>query len=134
MYPSFQICPPKLISVVEGGTYYYDMVISTGVWKHSATTANITISIKGDNNEQSQIPLREKGDTSQFFGRGSINGFVLVMAETIGTLKEITLDTIVWVIIRLGLWRLWSLKTGRRKKGGCSPLIDGLRWRKATVK
>ena len=92
MYPSFQICPPKLISVVEGGTYYYDMVISTGVWKHSATTANITISIKGDNNEQSQIPLREKGDTSQFFGRGSINGFVLVMAETIGTLKEITLE------------------------------------------
>ena len=92
MYPSFQICPPKLISVVKGGTYYYDMVISTGVWKHSATTANITISIKGDNNEQSQIPLREKGDTSQFFGRGSINGFVLVMAETIGTLKEITLE------------------------------------------
>ena len=68
------------------------MVISTGVWKHSATTANITISIKGDNSEQSQIPLREKGDTSQFFGRGSINGFVLVMAETIGTLKEITLE------------------------------------------
>ena len=68
------------------------MVISTGVWKHSATTANITISIKGDNSEQSQIPLREKGDTSHFFGRGSINGFVLVMAETIGTLKEITLE------------------------------------------
>ena len=68
------------------------MVISTGVWKHSATTSNITISIKGDNSEQSQIPLREKGDTSQFFGRGSINGFVLVMAETIGTLKEITLE------------------------------------------
>ena len=68
------------------------MVISTGVWKHSATTANISISIKGDKNEQSQIPLREKGDTSQFFGRGSINSFVLVVAETIGTLKEITLE------------------------------------------
>ena len=68
------------------------MVISTGVWKHSATTANITISIKGENYEQSQIPLREKGEWSELFERGSINGFVLVMKEPIGPLKEIILE------------------------------------------
>ena len=92
MFPFFQICPPKLIPLVREGAYYYDMVISTGVWKHSATTANITISIKGENYGHSQIPLREKGETSELFGRGSINGFVLVMKESIGPLKEITLD------------------------------------------
>ena len=88
----FQICSPKLIPLVKEGAYYYDMVISTGVWKHSATTANITISIKGENYGHSQIPLNEKGETSELFERGSINGFVLVMKESIGPLKEITLD------------------------------------------
>ncbi|XP_022808986.1 polycystic kidney disease protein 1-like 2 [Stylophora pistillata] len=88
----FKIFPPKLIPLVKEGDYYYDMVISTGVWKHSATTANISISIKGENYDQSQIPLREKGETSELFGRGSINGFVLVMKESMGPLKEITLD------------------------------------------
>ena len=68
------------------------MVISTGIWKHSATTASVSISIKGKNNEQSQILLRDKGDTRKLFGRGSINGFVLVVAESFGTLKEITLE------------------------------------------
>ena len=77
---------------MKEGAYYYDMVISTGVWKHSATTANITISIKGENYEQSQIPLREKGEWSELFERGSINGFVLVMKEPIGPLKEIILE------------------------------------------
>ena len=76
---------------MKEGAYYYDMVVSTGVWKHSATTANITISIKGKNYEQSQIPLREKGEWSELFGRGSINGFVLVLKESIGPLREITL-------------------------------------------
>ena len=92
MFSFFQVCPPKLIPLVKEGAYYYDMVISTGVWKHSATTANITISIKGENYEQSQIPLREKGEWSELFERGSINGFVLVMKEPIGPLKEIILE------------------------------------------
>ena len=76
---------------MKEGAYYYDMVVSTGVWKHSATTANINISIKGENYEQSQIPLREKGEWSELFGRGSVNGFVLVFKEPIGHLREITL-------------------------------------------
>ena len=92
MFSFFQVCPPKLIPLVKEGAYYYDMVISTGVWKHSATTANITISIKGENYEQSQIPLREKGEWSELFERGSINGFVFVMKEPIGPLKEIILE------------------------------------------
>ena len=68
------------------------MVISTGVWKHSATTANVTISIKGENYEHNLIPLRNKGKARDFFARGSINGFVLVTEEPLGTLKEITLE------------------------------------------
>jgi len=68
------------------------MVISTGVWKHSGTTANVTMNIKGEIDEHSLIPLRSKGEASEIFARGSINGFVLTARESFGTLKEITLE------------------------------------------
>ena len=68
------------------------MVISTGVWKHSGTTANVSISIEGEITEQKLIPLRSKGESREIFARGSIDGFVLVTSQTLGTLKEITLE------------------------------------------
>ena len=68
------------------------MVISTGVWKHSGTTANVSISIEGEITEQKLIPLRSKGESREIFARGSIDGFVLVTSQTLGALKEITLE------------------------------------------
>ncbi|KAL9954039.1 hypothetical protein ACROYT_G041527 [Oculina patagonica] len=86
-----KICPPKHVAINEGGTYFYDMVISTGVWKHSGTTANVTISIKGEISEHNLIPIRSKGESGDIFARGSINGFVLITNEPLGSFKEITL-------------------------------------------
>ena len=86
------MCPPKLVAIVEEGNYIYDMVISTGVWKHSGTTANVTISIKGELNELKLIPLRSKDESSAICARGNINGFVLTTNESLGSLKEITLE------------------------------------------
>ena len=87
-----QIFPPEHVTIVEKGTYFYDIVISTGVWKHSGTTANVTISIKGDKNEHKLVPLLSKGGSSEIFARGSVNGFVLKTDESLGKLKEITLE------------------------------------------
>ena len=87
-----QICPPKKVTIVEEGNYFYDMVISTGVWKHSGTTANVTINIKGELNEVKLIPLRSKNESSETFARGSVDGFVLITNESLGCLKEITLE------------------------------------------
>ena len=86
------MCPPKHVTIGQEGTYYYDMVICTGVWKHSGTTANVTINLKGEINEQNQVPLRSLGESSEMFARGSINGFVLISNESLGPLKEITLE------------------------------------------
>ena len=80
------------MTIVEEGTYYYDMAIGTGVWKNSGTTANVVISIKSEMNELSQVPLRSEGESSEMFARGSINGFVLITSESLGHLKEITLE------------------------------------------
>ena len=86
------MCPPKYVTIVDDGTYYYDMVICTGVWKNSGTTANVTISIKGEIDEYSHIPLRNKDESRELFARGSIDGFVLITNESLGPLKEVTLE------------------------------------------
>ena len=84
--------PPKYVTIVEDGTYYYDMVIGTGVWKNSGTTANVSISIKGEIRELNQVQLGSKGESQDIFARGSINGFILIINEPLGTLMEITLE------------------------------------------
>ena len=86
------MCPPKHVTIVKEGTYYYDMVICTGVWKHSGTTANVAISMNGEINEHSKVPLRSKGESSEIFERGSITGFVLITDESLGPLNKITLE------------------------------------------
>ena len=77
---------------MEEGTYFYDMVVTTGVWKHSGTTSNVKISIEGEINEHTLIPLRSKGESSEIFARGAIDGFVLITNQSLGPLKEITLE------------------------------------------
>lgn len=80
------------MTIVEEGSYYYDLVIGTGVWKHSGTKANVTITVKGEMNEHNQIPLRREGDSCDMFARGSITGFVLITETSLGPLTEITLE------------------------------------------
>ncbi|XP_078363993.1 polycystin family receptor for egg jelly-like [Oculina patagonica] len=87
-----KICPPRHVTIAEEGTYFYDLVISTGVWKNSGTTANVTISINGKINEHNLISLRGKGESRETFSRGAIDGFVLITDESIGSLTEIALE------------------------------------------
>ena len=54
--------------------------------------ANVSISIEGEINEKKLIPLGSKDESSEIFARGSVDGFVLVTSQSLGTLKEITLE------------------------------------------
>ncbi|XP_068753326.1 polycystin-1-like protein 2 [Montipora capricornis] len=87
-----KVCLPKYVTIVKEGSYYYDMVIGTGVWRNSGTTANVTITIKGEMGELKQVPLRSKNDSCDIFARGSISGLVLITGESLGSLKEVTLE------------------------------------------
>ena len=80
------------MTIFEKGGYYYDMVIGTGVWRNSGTTANVHITIIGEIEELIQVLLRREGDSGEIFSRGSVNGFVLISSESIGRLKGITLE------------------------------------------
>lgn len=86
------MCPPKLVNVIESGTYFYDVAVGTGVWKNSGTTANVWITIHGESNKLHLVPLKSEIERGETFARGSINGFVLVTNESLGTLEAVTLE------------------------------------------
>lgn len=83
--------PPKRIEVDEGGSYVYDIVVSSGVWRNSGTTANVVLTVTGDLDESKTILLRNNGDECNFFSRGSIDGFELITSRSFGPPKEITI-------------------------------------------
>ena len=80
------------MTISEEGSYFYDVVISTGVWRNSGTTANVNITITGETDELRQVLLRGEGDSGEIFSRGSVKGFALITSESIGPLKGITLE------------------------------------------
>jgi len=43
-------------------------------------------------NELKAIPLRSKDESSEMYARGSVNGFVLITNESLGSLQEIALE------------------------------------------
>ena len=86
-----QIIPPKRIGDDEGGNYVYDIVVSSGVWRNSGTTANVALTITGEMHESKTILLRNKNDECNFFSRGGIDGFEFLTSGYLGQLKEITI-------------------------------------------
>ena len=68
------------------------MVITTGVWRYSGTTANVTVSISGERCEHNSIALRSREESCGIFSRGGIDGFVLITNESLGPLTQITLE------------------------------------------
>ena len=80
------------MTISEEGSYFYDVVIGTGVWRNSGTTASVNITITGETDELRQVLLRKEGDSGEFFSRGSVNGFAVITSESIGPLKSITLE------------------------------------------
>ena len=87
-----QMSHPKCVTISEEGSYFYDVVIGTGVWRNSGTTANVNITITGETEELRQVLLRGEGDSGEIFSRGSVKGFALITSESIGPLKGITLE------------------------------------------
>ena len=87
---SLQMGQPREIFIGEGGTYWYDLVVCTGVWKNSGTTANITLSIKGEDEESETFLLPGKDNSGVMFARGSIHGFIVITNKPFGELSELT--------------------------------------------
>ena len=87
---SLQTEQPREIAITEGGTYFYELAICTGVWQNSGTTAGVTLSIKGEDEETEPFLLSGKDSSGVLFARGSIHGFTLIANKPFGSLTELT--------------------------------------------
>lgn len=81
---------PREIVIAEEGNYLYELVISTGVWQSSGTTASVTLSIKGEDEETEPFLLSGNDSSGVLFARGSIHGFTLIADKPLGSLTELT--------------------------------------------
>ena len=77
------------IVITGEGNYLYELVICTGVWQSSGTTANVTLSIKGEDKETEPFLLSGKDSSGVLFARGSIHGFTLITDKSFGSLTEL---------------------------------------------
>ena len=69
--------------------YTYDISIQTGMWRGCGTTANVAISINGDQGSSGTISLTDPLVRRKFFSRGSVNVFTLILPSPLGNLTDI---------------------------------------------
>lgn len=86
------MCFLKYIIIIEGGSYFYDMVIVIGVWRNLGIMVNVIISIKGEGGDFNYVLFFIIEELFFMFFWGSIVGFVLVINKFFVLLKEIILE------------------------------------------
>ncbi|XP_048586750.1 uncharacterized protein LOC5520842 isoform X2 [Nematostella vectensis] len=73
---------------IENG-FVYQISVQTGMWRGYGTTANVGLSIFGEEGKTGDILLTDPELEKVFFARGSINNFTLVVPEDLGELTKI---------------------------------------------
>ncbi|PFX14626.1 Polycystic kidney disease protein 1-like 2 [Stylophora pistillata] len=70
-------------------TYEYEVVITTGAWKNSGTTAHVALEIYGSDGKSGVLHLRqeEPGAVNMLFSRGNSDVFVLYVNKSLGWIR-----------------------------------------------
>ena len=83
---AFQDSP--LIPLVEhqNGEYKYEVSITTGSWRNSGTTANVSMVLFGTENNTDVIKLiRDQVDERELFARGNTDNFLIHLERPLGS-------------------------------------------------
>lgn len=71
--------------------YIYQISVQTGMWRGYGTTANVGITIYGEEGKSEDIMLTDKSLNKRFFARGSVNNFTAILPASVGDLLKIKL-------------------------------------------
>ena len=85
--PLLQLGATTLLGVRSPWAHFYEIEVSTGIWRNSGTTAKVFIVLEGENG--SSRPYHLKGDSCIPFARGSIFSFILSIPVDIGPLQKV---------------------------------------------
>lgn len=75
------------LGVRSASSHFYEIQISTGIWRNSGTTAKVFIMLEGELG--SSRPYHLKDDSCILFARGSIISFILSIPINIGPVRSV---------------------------------------------
>ncbi|CAH3159311.1 unnamed protein product, partial [Pocillopora meandrina] len=75
----------------SSSTYEYVIVVTTGAWKNSSTTAHVALEIYGSEGKSGilQLSQEEPGAVQTLFSRGNSDVFVLYVNKSLGSIQEL---------------------------------------------
>jgi len=76
---------------IGGASYLYTITVFTGMSKEAATTAEISVCVKGDHGTSATHKLED--ENVLLFQTGEEDWFIMAETKSLGRLKELT----VWV-------------------------------------
>ena len=87
-FPSFKVVANVFLSDSKDGCVY-EISVVTGMWRGNGTTANVVLSIFGENGAIEDVHLTDTDLNRRFFSRGSVNNFTLALSYSLGPLFRI---------------------------------------------
>ena len=82
-----QLGEGSLLGVQSPWAHFYEIEVSTGIWRNSGTTAKVFITLQGEQGESR--PYQLKDDSFIPFARGSIISFTLSIPIDIGPISKV---------------------------------------------
>ena len=67
----------------------YHVSIETGMWLNSGTSANVVLTINGEEGSSGEISLTDPLARRKLFSRGSVHNFILALPNSLGNLTDI---------------------------------------------
>ena len=82
---------PMHLPSTASSSHVYRIIISTGVWRNSGTTAKVAMEIYGSEGNSGivQLNLDEPGMNNFLFTRGNTDVFVLSLSQSLGTIQAV---------------------------------------------
>ena len=82
---------PVHLPSTASSSHVYRIIISTGVWRNSGTTAKVAMEIYGSEGSSGivQLNLDEPGTDNFLFTRGNTDVFVLSLSQSLGTIQAV---------------------------------------------
>ncbi|XP_022803339.1 polycystic kidney disease protein 1-like 2 [Stylophora pistillata] len=75
----------------SNGTFEYEIVITTGIWKNAGTTARVAMEIYGSGGKSGifQLSQEEPGVVNMLFSRSNSDVFVLSLNKSLGSIQAV---------------------------------------------
>lgn len=78
-----------MLRLQSDGRHCYNVAVYTGMWRKCGTTANVAMTIYGQNGESDVIHLSDRYSKKQLFARASVNNFVVSLPQELGQITRI---------------------------------------------